>query len=409
MSDRSRSSAPGMTRARIRITIVTLLCLVVVLVAGAAAVARIYRHDLIRHVDDRLVTATEQIGRFAGTGVTSDQNLDPYLQTLDDAGAVSFAGHALAGLPPLWQIGDPTGPHDVRTAAGRLRVIVADYRSTTIVLAAPLAPLDDQVRALRDAMLVAVPALLAGFGLVIWFAVGRALRPVSDAVERERQLLADASHELRSPLAGIRVLLETEPDHPDAIAANRRQTLQSLRRLEAITDQLLRLEASGARAPRDVRPVDLDDLVHRAVAARRDTSPCSIDVSDVVAAQALGHEADLESVCENLLANAVRHASGRVKVSVHEVRGLAVLCVEDDGPGIPGDDRDRVFERFTRLDQARARDSGGSGLGLAIVKAIVTAHRGTVHLDESPLGGARFTVSLPATTIEAPGDVGGRR
>jgi len=98
----------------------------------------------------------------------------------------------------------------------------------------------------------------------------------------------------------------------------------------------------------------------------------------------------------NLLANAARHAETRVAVWLVERHGRAVLTVDDDGAGVPQADRERVFDRFVRLDEARTRDSGGSGLGLAIVREIARVHGGTVTVGESPLGGARFVVDLPA-------------
>ena len=100
----------------------------------------------------------------------------------------------------------------------------------------------------------------------------------------------------------------------------------------------------------------------------------------------------------NLVDNAARHADARVEVALRDGGDHVDLIVEDDGPGIPEDQRERVFERFVRLDEARSRDAGGSGLGLAIVKEIVSAHGGTVAVSTAGLGGARFVVRLPAAT-----------
>jgi signal transduction histidine kinase len=291
----------------------------------------------------------------------------------------------------------------VRAAeVGSLRVAATPFRDAWLVVAEPLAPIDANVSSLRDTMLLTLPALLLSLGSVVWLAVGRALRPVTAAIEREERLLGDASHELRSPIAGMRVLLETEPDDPGEARHNRRRVLASLRRLEAITDQLLQLTRSEQRVRRRARPVDLDEIVERAAQRIATSAACEIDVTGVAAGQVLGDEADLESLVDNLLGNAVRHARRGVRVTLTEEAGSIRLTVEDDGSGIPAEARAQVFERFTRLDEARTRDSGGAGLGLAIVKGVVDAHGGSIVVTDSPLGGARFVVTLPSSLAPEP-------
>jgi signal transduction histidine kinase len=105
----------------------------------------------------------------------------------------------------------------------------------------------------------------------------------------------------------------------------------------------------------------------------------------------------LQRVVRNLLDNAARHASSIVAVELRTVDDTVELIVDDDGPGIPAEEREVVFERFTRLDDGRARDAGGLGLGLSMVRAIAEHHGGTVTIDDAPLGGARVRVRLPAT------------
>lgn len=119
-----------------------------------------------------------------------------------------------------------------------------------------------------------------------------------------------------------------------------------------------------------------------------------MDGSAISAARVLGDERVLAGVVRNLVDNAVRHASTRVAVSLTEHDGSAVLTVDDDGTGVPEDERERVFERFVRLDEARSRDAGGAGLGLAIVRDAVRAHGGDTTVVTSPLGGARFVVRI---------------
>jgi len=143
--------------------------------------------------------------------------------------------------------------------------------------------------------------------------------------------------------------------------------------------------------------VDLDDLVLAEARRLRDTMALTIDATQVGPARVHGDEGLLGQVVRNLVDNAAQHAAGRVTLSAGVSGGQAVLAVEDDGHGVPADERDRVFERFVRLDESRARASGGTGLGLAIVRETVQAHGGTVQVTAGALGGARFEVRLPAT------------
>jgi signal transduction histidine kinase len=123
-----------------------------------------------------------------------------------------------------------------------------------------------------------------------------------------------------------------------------------------------------------------------------------VDVSGVSGGQVRGNAILLAQVVRNLVDNAVRHADAVVSVSVHELGDGVELVVSDDGVGIAEEDRERVFQRFVRLDEARNREAGGAGLGLAIVRRILDVSGGTVLLDDSAMGGARFTVTLPQPT-----------
>jgi signal transduction histidine kinase len=122
-----------------------------------------------------------------------------------------------------------------------------------------------------------------------------------------------------------------------------------------------------------------------------------IDTSQVSGGRVLGSERQFARVVRNLLDNACRHAASKVSLTLGTRDGSVWLVVDDDGPGIPVADRERVFDRFTRLDEGRARDAGGVGLGLSMVKAIVERHGGSVVVDDAPLGGARLIVQLPAS------------
>jgi signal transduction histidine kinase len=216
---------------------------------------------------------------------------------------------------------------------------------------------------------------------------------LQESAERQRRFVADASHELRSPLARMRAELEVDRAHPGSAdpAATSASVLDETVRLQQLVDDLLLLARGDAGALDAVRtaPVDVDAVVERLVADRREHEP-PIDTRGVTPVQLSADEAQLRRAVGNLLDNAVRHARGAVSVTLAERDGDAVLTVADDGPGIPADERERVFERFTRLDDARSAD-GGAGLGLAIARDIAERHGGTLTLED----GSRFVLRLP--------------
>jgi signal transduction histidine kinase len=171
-------------------------------------------------------------------------------------------------------------------------------------------------------------------------------------------------------------------------------------RLEALLDDLLLLATDDEARAAPVRavPVDLSDLtVEEAGRPRR----VPVDVAGVAAVDGrvvvLGVEDQLVRVVSHLLDNAARHAATEVHAGLVPGVGAVDLVIDDDGPGVPAGERERIFERFARLDDGRARDKGGSGLGLAVVRSIATRHGGSVRVEDSPLGGARFVVHLPTS------------
>jgi signal transduction histidine kinase len=218
------------------------------------------------------------------------------------------------------------------------------------------------------------------------------------AMENQRRFASDASHELRTPLAGLRTKLElalADPDVEDATQAMQ-SALGDAERLQAVMDDLLllaRLDAGVQNAP---QPVDLSELVISEV--RR---PCKHEVildlnPDVMVA---GNRLQLGRLLTNLLTNADRHTASTVWVDVRREGDEAVLEVRDNGLGIPPTERERVFQRFTRLDSARSRDAGGSGLGLPIARDIASAHHGKLYATDSTNGcGARLILRLPLAT-----------
>ena len=215
----------------------------------------------------------------------------------------------------------------------------------------------------------------------------------------QRQFVSDASHELRSPLSAIRQTAEVADAYPGrtTLPALAQDVLSESSRLENLVNALLllaRLDDTGSEPEKGL--VDLDDLVLEEVTRVRRTTDVDIDVSHVSAGQTEGSKILLGQVVRNLLDNAVRHATAQVSVCLQEEDEHVTMCVDDDGPGVPDAAADRIFERFVRLDEARAQDDGGAGLGLAIVRRIVDVVGGAVEVGRSPLGGARFRVVVPA-------------
>ncbi|MFJ2808821.1 sensor histidine kinase [Kitasatospora sp. NPDC087271] len=222
------------------------------------------------------------------------------------------------------------------------------------------------------------------------------------AIDEQRRLVSDASHELRSPLAALRNSLEVPLAHPAGVEWPQvvRDALTDTERLQLLTDDLLLLAAvEEPTGPLGGEPVDLADLVGEQLGERTHLSsggPAFLAVS-LEPAPVPGSELRLGRLVRNLLDNAARHARTAVAVSVTVEDGHAVLTVTDDGPGIPPEDRERVFDRFVRLDDARSRDAGGAGLGLALVRSIARGVHGTAAFTDppSPGPGARAVVRLP--------------
>jgi signal transduction histidine kinase len=223
---------------------------------------------------------------------------------------------------------------------------------------------------------------------------------LESASQRQRQFVSDASHELRSPLASIRTNLEVALRHSERadwpVVAER--ALAEDARMEDTVSELLalaRLDEADGSAPVDTLPeIDLDELVLDDTVQQRRVP---VDTSRVSAGRVHGRREQLTRVVRNLLDNAARHAASSVAVELRAGDDHTIeLTVDDDGPGIPVEERERVFDRFTRLDDGRARDAGGLGLGLSMVKEITEQHGGTVTIEDAPIGGARLRVRLPA-------------
>jgi signal transduction histidine kinase len=423
---------------------------------GAVVLVVVLRDTLTREVRTAARLRGQDVAAVLASGASSrgplavDDAEELLIQVMDDGGRVVDASGNAAGLPPVARL-DPGESAEVRIPAGAPVEAEGTFLAVAIGADSPLGPrtvvvvrsteaVTETTTAVSGLLALGLPLLLAVVAATTWILVGRALTPVEriraevDAISaaalhrrvpdppaddeigrlartmnrmlarleqaqaRQRRLVADASHELRSPVAAIRQHAEVALAHPDRTIASElaATVLAEDLRLQRLAEDLLLLTRADEHslAPRR-RPVDLDDLVFEEARRLREAGGLRVDTTAVSAGRVAGDPVGLRRVLRNLGDNAARHAGGRLAFSVAERDGTVLLGVDDDGPGIPEADRERVFERFVRLDDARARDDGGSGLGLAIVAELVAVHGGTVTIGSSRLGGARVEVTFP--------------
>jgi signal transduction histidine kinase len=376
---------------------------------------------------------------------------DSFAQVVDGSGRVLAATPGVRGRPALATFRIRPGDPQVRTVEvpdgpeqEPFRVWGARARGgggpAMVYVGASLETVSEATSTLRGLLVVGVPMVSALLGLLTWVALGRMLAPVESitrqvagitdaeldrrvpvprtgdeiaelagtmnamlgrlegARDRQRAFVADASHELQSPLTSLRTQLEVSRAAP---APDWRELTTDLLadcgEMEALVRDLLFLarDETGSGGPTGelVELVDFDDVVLEEAARVRSAARVEVSTAAVSAAPVRGSRDQLRRLARNLLENAVSAAASRVDVTVHADGPGAVLVVEDDGPGIPRDQRGRVFERFARLDGARDRSTGGSGLGLAIVSSIARQHGGVATVEDAPAG-ARLVVRL---------------
>ncbi|WP_063796071.1 sensor histidine kinase [Peterkaempfera griseoplana] len=330
--------------------------------------------------------------------------------------------------------GDPGGtPPEKSGKVVFTEVVVTGHGPVTVMGTASTAPATAAMATLRRLLIPGVPCLLGLVALFTWLSVGRVLRPVSairakvaditaydlhervpepdtrdevaalartvnatldrlrTAVEAHRQFVADAAHELRSPLAVLRTRLELAAPQERQLAAD---ALDDVARIQSLTSDLLLLARLDAREPLRAARLDLARLVADEASRTRPRPDVGVRLGLAPGLLVDGSADRLRRLVANLVDNAVRHAATSVEVTLTARDGQAVLDIADDGPGIPPEHHTTVFDRFTRLDHARARDTGGSGLGLAIARDIARAHQGTLRV--VPQGaGARLRTTIP--------------
>ncbi|MFD7665469.1 sensor histidine kinase [Streptomyces sp. NPDC059788] len=397
-----------------------------------------------------LVLVLDGAGRVVATSLRTADPLAAELRDLRPPSDQDSADRVISGSPAVAAGGSRADVVVVRATppgGGQVRYVYA----VTV-----LSDVDDATHAIGVALLASAPPLIALAAAIAWAVTGLALRPVTairtelaavseseldrrvpdpaggdeialmartvnatldrleQAVTRQRQFVADASHELRNPIAAVRSRLEVAlaaearsgagsgagAEDPASLEHPVRAALRDTERLQRIAADLLLLARLDAHAPRAAEPVDLALLAAEEAAGRPGRGGARLIVAAAEPVPVRGDPVQLERLLTNLVDNALRYAASEVRVVARFQGGpvpRAVLEVVDDGPGIPEADRSQVFERFARLDAARDRETGGTGLGLAIARGIARAHGGdlTVRSREDGRPGARFVAVLP--------------
>lgn len=433
---------------RLRFTLIaTALAALAFGIAGGIAL-RIYHDSLVAAVDGAVTSAAHEVaasGSLAKPVIPMPVAQDvPRIQVLDSTGRVVTGDPASAAEPAMTRLAalpggrlttvtNPPGLPD-RTAAV---YTLTTQDKLTIIVAGSLDDADAKTTAAEQVSGAAGGGCLIVVAAVAWLTAGLTLRRVErlrlqvcaitdsgdlarrvDAVagggdelaglgatlnqmlatletaaSRQQRFVADAAHELRTPIAGLTAALEVAERHPETAADPgwTASLAEGHRRLARLVNDLLELASLDGRAHHRRKPVSLAGIVEDSV---RRSAPAGVALrtGTVQAATVSGDETQLTRLVANLVDNAVRYARSTVEVSV---TAQATIIVTDDGPGIPAPDRDRVWGRFVRLDDDRARASGGTGLGLALVKEIAAAHGGTVEITDAPAGGTVVIVRLP--------------
>jgi signal transduction histidine kinase len=437
---------------RARITVVVGVVAVLALLALARVATGLISFAVTDAADTQLRAAGQTVAAELGAGrAVTAGTAQPRVRVLDTA------GQPVDGGPPV-----PLRPNELRRLSAGDAITQFDADEPRRLLALPAATPEGVPRlVLASSDLVGYDTVLrnGGFGLGLfallaaaavtvaaWIASGLALRPVDrmrsaaaalppgerlpvppahdelgalaeelnallarrdDAVARLERFTGDAAHELRSPVASIRAQAEVAVLHPDPALAQdtlRAVAEEAARLSELLSDLLALARADAGRRP-PAEPVDLVAAAKDAMTRRTGTSNGAVAAGPVlrlvapVPAAIAAAPREIALVLDNLLDNAARHASTVVKVSVLPAGRDVRLVVDDDGPGVPEGDRERVFDRFTRLEPAA---DGGAGLGLALVAALVRGRGGTASLGAAPEGGVRVEVRWPAA--ETTGD-----
>lgn len=442
---------------RWRSTAAAVLVVAVALILGGLALVLVLRHSLVNNVDATVVQRAKDIAAQIGSDdidaavptINASAGDGTLVQVVDETGAVVLSSPSLDGEAAITSTapapGDVTKQNLSISAndAETYRVVSVSVDSNVgpvvVVTAQSLSDVSSTYRTVATLLAVGSPFLLLAVGIATWFAVGRSLAAVDrmrlrvetieatdlhqrvpvpkaeDEVARlaitmnemldrlessastQRRFVADASHELRSPLASLRASLDvaSRTSQPGSWAEATLVMSDEVDRMTALVSQLLLLAKADEDALLMRRvDVDLDDLVGGEARRLRSQTSLQVDV-DAPPTRVVGDPDRLAELLRNLTDNAASYARSTIEITLRTTAGTVVLSVDDDGPGIPAKDRVRVTERFVRLEEHRSRSQGGAGLGLAIVSEIARGHGGTLTVGSSELGGARFVVTLP--------------
>lgn len=443
---------------RTRLTVVASALVTLALAIAALVMVLALHHVLVRSAESATSARAHQIaGILAEEGIegvepsllTTAQNV-AVIQIVDPFGQIKLASddaydHAMsAPLPPGQQATLPS-TYAMQGSDDEYQATAVGVRSSngplTVMVGAAVAPINSTVLIVGVLCCIVFPLIVAGMALLTYYFVSRALHPVDDirrrvdditggdltqrvpvpnsgdeiatlastmnemlgriddARKQQLRFVNDASHELNSPLTTLVGMLDLarvksqalDPDTIDSVMMPEALRLQNM-----VADLLLLARADESGVPLRLGDVNLDEIVSTEVARLEATTDYTIDV-DIVPIRLHGDGEKLSRALRNIADNAARHTRDTLVFTMtHDLASnTASIVVSDNGPGIGDSDKDRVTERFVRLDLSRERASGGSGLGLSIVTEIVRAHHGTVSVSDSSLGGAAVGFTLP--------------
>lgn len=440
---------------RVRATAAATLVVALFLGLGAVGFVLIQRHELESAVADAARQQAQDLAAQVAqkapagslTGAAGDQSL---VQVVNAEGVVVASSPSVEGEGPIAALRPAVGTVQIQTSdalpigEGEPFVVAARGAQTpdgpvTILVAESLELVGQSTVIVAGLLMVGYPLVLIAVGVTSYWLVGRALAPVEairarvasiqgmsttsdrvpvpdthdevgrlaetmnamlerlhDASASQRRFIADASHELRSPLATIRAAHEVAALHPEVQdwTTTGSEVMAELDRVDQlVADLLLLARADEHGIPVNLEEVDLDDLLLKEGQRLRRLSSLEIAIhAPPVRVVADAHQ--LARAVRNLTDNAARHASSRIELSVRDSDEFATLDVIDDGPGVAPQDRERIFDRFMRLDESRARSQGGTGLGLPIAREIAQSLGGSLHLVDDP-DGTRFSMTIP--------------
>jgi signal transduction histidine kinase len=449
---------------RARVTIAASMMLTIIFAIGAIALVGLVHHSLLANLDSAAATRASDLSSLISSGSTqaalpAQANDSSLVQIVDSSNSVVSASANIVGEPPIL----PTQPYPHSDAAfdianlpvGNLSAsfrilahpVMLNGSAGWIYVATSLSQLDAATSSLTLLLIVGLPTLIALVGVTVSIAVGRSLKPIEgirrtavsigndlstrvpvpssrDEVARlavsmnemldrleasarkQKRFIGDASHELRSPLATLRAQVEialAEPDTVDSLDSLARVESQALRMSDIIEDLLFLARVDERGHYRSHEQVDLDEIVVNEVRRLRAAGAIAVRLVRLDGVRTTGSPRDLARMLRNIGDNAARHARTGVWFSLTVEEDTAVLTIANDGPLIPAVDQQRIFDRFTRLDDARSRrpGEGGSGLGLAIAQEIATSHGGRITVTSLtiPESRAAFIVTVPVAPL----------